>query len=247
MNSSSKSAAGLRRLVITTVTSVLLAGAAAAATVVVNAQDDLYNAGLGGFDGLMPKFIDVTGLTSITFSVAPGTVTVNGGTQNDADGIGSLSGEFNTGGNSISGITVPTAGFIAGVFEGATLLLVTPTALNFTNGNPGTTSFASLSPLLQQAFFIGDGRTGDATGATQTFYVPTGATKLYLGLTDACGYSGGPSCFGDNSGTFTVTTQGTGPVIGGVPEPATWAMLLIGFGGIGVTSRARRFSKSVTA
>ena len=28
---------------------------------------------------------------------------------------------------------------------------------------------------------------------------------LYLGLTDACGYSGGPSCYDDNPGSFTVT------------------------------------------
>ncbi len=235
-----------RRLVAvaTLCTALMVASNATATTLIVNAQDDLYNAGAGGFDGNSPGFIDVTGLASITFAVAPGTVTVNGGTQNDADGVGSVSGEFNTGGNSISGITVPTAGFVAGVFEGATLR-ATPAALNFTSGTPGSLSFASLSPLLHQAFFIGDGRTGDATGATQIFYVPTGATPLYLGLTDACGYSGGPSCFSDNSGTFTVTAEGVG-VVGGVTEPATWALLLIGFGSIGAATRARRFN-SVTA
>jgi len=37
---------------------------------------------------------------------------------------------------------------------------------------------------------------------------------------------------------------GTG--LGAVPEPATWAMLLVGFGGIGVAARSRRFKKSVT-
>jgi len=64
-----------------------------AANVVVNAQNDLYNAGLGGFDGSAPQAIDVTGLTSISFNVSTGrTVTVNAGTLNDADGIGSVSG-----------------------------------------------------------------------------------------------------------------------------------------------------------
>ncbi len=36
------------------------------------------------------------------------------------------------------------------------------------------------------------------------------------------------------------------PPVGGVPEPATWAMLLAGFGGVGFAARARRFSKSAT-
>jgi hypothetical protein len=219
---------------------------ARAATVVVGAQDDLYNAGGGGFDGLAPQAVNVAGLSSITFSVSTGaTVTVNGGTYNDADGGGSVQGELNTGGNSISGITAPTAGFIAGVFEGATLG-ATPAALSFVSGGtPGTVGFSSLSPSLQQAFFIGDGLTGDGTGATQTFYIPTGATTLYLGLTDACGYSGSPSCFGDNFGSFTVTTSGAA-MSGGVPEPATWAMMLGGFGGLGAAMRSRRKSAAAT-
>jgi len=35
--------------------------------------------------------------------------------------------------------------------------------------------------------------------------------------------------------------------VGAVPEPDMWAMMLVGFGGIGVAARSRRFSKSVTA
>lgn len=213
------------------------ASLASATTVIVNATNDLYNAGVGGFDGSAPQAIDVAGLKSISFTVSAGSsVTVNGGTLNDADGIGSLSGEFNAGGNGISAITAPTAGFIAGVFFGTTTNLAAPAALNFTTSG---TNFASLSPLLQQSFFIGDGKTGDASGATQTFYVPTGAKTLYLGLTDACGYNGSPSCFGDNSGNFTVTATGSAPV-GGVPEPAAWALMLAGFGLTGVVARRRR-------
>ena len=37
-----------------------------------------------------------------------------------------------------------------------------------------------------------------------------------------------------------VINNPTGPGPGGVPEPATWAMLLIGFGAIGATTRQRR-------
>lgn len=227
-----------------------LASAQAGTTVTVNGQDDVYQAnGPDGSDGLAPQTINVSALTSITFSVSAGrTVTVNGGTYNDADGVGSLSGEFNTGANSISGITTPTAGAIIGVFEGATLT-TTPAALNFDTGvgnTPGTTSFASLSPELQQAFFIGDGLTGDGTGATQTFYIPTGATTLYLGLADACGYNGSPSCFFDNSGSFTVTANGSG-MSAGVPEPGSWVLMLIGVGVAGGMLRASQRARLAIA
>jgi hypothetical protein len=33
--------------------------------------------------------------------------------------------------------------------------------------------------------------------------------------------------------------------VGGVPEPATWAMLLAGIGGIGATMRSRRARKAI--
>ena len=44
----------------------------------------------------------------------------------------------------------------------------------------------------------------------------------------------------------------TGPhgldfVAGVVPEPATWAMMLLGFGGLGATMRQRRKSIAATA
>ena len=226
------------------------AAAAHAAVVTVNGMDDLYQAGgQDGSGGLAPQAIDVSGLTSITFSVSTGaTVTVNAGTYNDADGVGSVQGENNTGAEGISGISVPTAGFIAGVFEGA-VQTPTPAALNFDTGMgnvPGTTSFASLSPELQQAFFVGDGLTGDASGATQTFYVPVGATTLYLGLTDACGYNGSPSCFGDNSGDFTVTTSGSASV-SAAPEPSTWALMIAGVGLVGGALRYGRRNIQATA
>jgi len=42
------------------------------------------------------------------------------------------------------------------------------------------------------------------------------------------------------------TTVGTAPNGGGVPEPATWAMMLLGFGGVGALLRRRR-ERSTTA
>ena len=34
---------------------------------------------------------------------------------------------------------------------------------------------------------------------------------------------------------------------GGVPEPAAWAMMLLGFGGVGATVRARRVRQAPVA
>lgn len=42
--------------------------------------------------------------------------------------------------------------------------------------------------------------------------------------------------------TFYDTSGGTGGGGGGVPEPSTWAMMLVGFGGIGAAMRRRRRS-----
>ncbi len=225
----------------------LAVGHAQAATVTVSGQDDLYNANGPAYEGMAPQAVNVTGLTSVTFSVSTGkqvTVDIGSGSYyEDADGVGSNSGEFNTGGNGVSGMTADTSGFLAGVFESGTIGAA-PAALSFSAiGGPGVikTSFGSLSPSLQQSFFVGDGLTGDGSGAIQTFYVPTGATTLYLGIVDACGFSGSPSCYNDNGGSFTVMTQSA------VPEPATWAMLLLGLGGAGMAMRSARLRSQAAA
>ena len=57
-----------------------------------------------------------------------------------------------------------------------------------------------LSPALKQVFFIGDGLTGTGTGTTQTFVVPAGATRLFLGVSDGVGWF-------NNSGAFNATVS----------------------------------------
>jgi hypothetical protein len=76
-------------------------------------------------------------------------------------------------------------------------------------------------------------------GVSDTLVVPTGASKLYLGLPDGFGFAGPPGTYNDNSGGFTVS---------GVPEPATWAMMLVGVGAMGVAMRTtRRKARATTA
>jgi hypothetical protein len=77
-------------------------------------------------------------------------------------------------------------------------------------------NYSALSPLLNQAFFIGDGLT--SAGSQQKIFAPNGATRLYLGVMDSSNWS-------NNLGHFDLT-------VSVVPEPAT--MVLVGLGGAAI-------------
>jgi hypothetical protein len=59
--------------------------------------------------------------------------------------------------------------------------------------------------------------------------------------------SNGPSGYGRNTRGNVSGTFASDPAPTAVPEPATWAMLILGFGLVGVASRRRKASVSVTA
>jgi hypothetical protein len=48
---------------------------------------------------------------------------------------------------------------------------------------------------------------------------------------------------GDNAGGVSLSIARAGDAIGAVPEPATWAMMIVGFGAAGIALRRRRFKK----
>lgn len=131
--------------------------------------------------------------------------------------------------------------------------------------NTGGTLYAAGSNLLSGSFSSGfldgtvDGTSGVVRGSTDG-----GATISFT--SDFLDFSGIETFdfslpltavtqpFGPTSGTVRDFTASMGgqfsseplPAVGGVPEPTTWAMLVLGFGLVGVTARRRKMV-SVTA
>ena len=189
-----------------------------------------------------PTAYTVPGGGTLTFTSVIGSITFNGGGNfNDPDGVGSASATNISALNGVSGIAhTSKAGYLVGLFTTNTAPSGTaPAGLTFSDPGSGTgisTNFATLSPLLNQTFFVGDGLTGDGTGAAQKFFIPAGATQLYLGFADASGYNGTPGSYGDNSGSFTASFTAA-------PEPSEVAGLSLGallLGGLAVKGRKRQ-------
>ncbi|HVE49751.1 MAG TPA: hypothetical protein VNG69_09055 [Casimicrobiaceae bacterium] len=112
-----------------------------------------------------------------------------------------------------------------------------PGPLDFSSTGVGI-GFATLSPALKQVFFIGDGRTGTGSGAVQTFVVPTGATRLFLGVTDGIGWF-------NNVGAFTATVSPL-PTGGGTQAAAnipTLAMPLLALLSFALCGLGYRFTR----
>ncbi len=96
----------------------------------------------------------------------------------------------------IANVTAPLCSVI-GVFLDDTQpdSTAAPASLDFSTAS--SRDFATLSPLLKQPFFIGDGLRADGV-TQQNFVVPSGATRLYIGVMDFQQWS-------DNAGTMSTT------------------------------------------
>jgi hypothetical protein len=76
-------------------------------------------------------------------------------------------------------------------------------------------------------------------GSSKTLLVPIGATELFLGFADASGFNGPSGFYQDNSGSLSVTAA--------VPEPSTWAMMILGFAGVGFMAYRRKSKPALMA
>lgn len=185
----------LHQTIIITTVSCLLPILASAATYNVGATYNIFASGLtstanadpsGGGAGVLPLEINVTG-SAYQFQYLSGTVSANTSdpSLSGLDGNGAAGGPSNI--NPVGGIS----GFIGdhdfplvGVFLGAAGQPGTaPATINFTTATGIGPNFLTLAPQIGQIFLIGDGTTSSAQ--TRTYYVPTGATELYLGYADA--------------------------------------------------------------
>ena len=128
-----------------------------------------------------------------------------------------------------------------------------------TPNGPGGSTFAAnisyngLSSSANAMTLLGEwGNAGGLLGNLFTigtssgpFVAPAGATELYLGFNDAFFGSSHPGTYNDNQGSLDVNITSSG-----VPEPATWALMLLGFAGLGFagySKTAKRVGQSSAA
>lgn len=204
----------------------------------VSGQQNIYGAGLAAplpsgsgcgpaSNGLAPTSITIPpGSTSFRVVAASGFAFCAGSgfSATTPDGpCATLTATNLTGENNLSDTVVPTSTmFVTGVFLGPNPPIApAPPALN------AGTGFASLSPLLQQTFFIGDGLTGTGSGAQQIFNIPAGATRLFLGFADGFSYTGPSGCFDDNGGSVGLELLFLGAPPAGVPTQSVPGLVLL--------------------
>jgi hypothetical protein len=132
------------------------------------------------------------------------------------------------------GFTSPIAGTLTVLVQDC--CLVGDVYQTFVNGTSlGYTTFVAL---------------GGPTASSGTFTTSIGAGANSFDIDDIIlNYVGADSPFG--GGTVTSTYDPAGLTVSlsvtGVPEPATWAMMLVGFGGLGAAIRTRRSRAVATA
>lgn len=149
------------------------------------------------------------------------------GDQTGPDGSpGSVFGHSSGAENGISDVTSPINALL-GVFLGPGQPDLNPAPAGLSFANAAARDYLSLSPLLQQVFFMGDGWTSGSVA--QSLVVPAGATRLYLGTMDGFGWW-------NNDGAIEVSF---GNNSNGVPEAGSM-LLLLSLGSISLLGLRRK-------
>ena len=136
--------------------------------------------------------LDLNGVATLLFAASGAVNNVPSlPSPNATSDGGSLTPHFSRAQNGIGDVTAPVNGLI-GLFLTDEQPDATPAPTESLNFNPSTgnvdngINYDSITPLLKQPFFIGDGFTED--GSRQEVVVPTGATRLFLGSMDGFGW-----------------------------------------------------------
>ena len=195
----------------------LAAGSASAVTLTVNGLSGPYDPTIAGnfdygvHDQSAPASISVTGGATIVVTYLSGLTSAFSGAPPSVDALGYVGSVFGTGsGESQTGSSgTYFPSFPVSGVNGA------PIYLNALLG-----AFVDASGVVLSEFAPGDG--------PFTILAPAGATALLFGVND--------DIYSDNSGALLIDVAGASVA---VPEPATWAMMLVGFGLVGFATRRR--------
>jgi hypothetical protein len=184
-------------------------------TIAVGAKSNIYAAGHAvlpfpgnALAGEFPPSLSLSLVTHRPLTFASITGAVSGRTGVAAtgpDGYEEGSGTAITPLQGISGIRHGTKVlFLVGVFlSDAEPGDPAPDAIDFTDAE----HLPDIRPQLGQVFFIGDGKTGTGDGAVQQFFIPDGATRLFLGFADGYNFQGAPGFYDDDTGSLTVAVN----------------------------------------
>lgn len=192
-----------------------------------------------------------------TALAAPG-ITITGGTPTTAFPNRTEGFEFSTG---VNGFTITSLGYwdegAAGLLESHQVAIWTGdglTLLASATVGAGTSGFLDSGFrfvdiadvfLAANSSFLAGGFTGSAGDAITRFATATTVAGITLGSSrfDVTGAFTAPNeTQGDtfDDGYFGPNFNGALAETGGVPEPATWGLMIMGFGGIGALLRRRR-------